>query len=272
MTHTTTAPSPRRLPRLAALAAWTELRSSLRAPEFAVGALGVPILLYAMFGLPNSSSLPGGTPVDLAMLVSICAYGTISMAIFVFGEDIAKDRGRGWTRTLRATPVPSFAYLAGKVGNALLLSALVVIALCALAAIAGGVRLEAGTWLALGGTMLGATILFAPLGFAIAFLVRPRAAMVIANLIFLPLAFASGFFLPLSELPEAVQVVAPFLPTFHFGQLAYPLVMSAGDVEVWTAVQTSSPWIHAAWLAGAALVLSLVAVAAARREGATARG
>lgn len=260
------------MPGLTALAIWTELRSSLRAPEFAVGALGIPILIYAMFGLPNSSSLPAGTPVDVAMLVSVCAYGTISMAIFVFGEDVAKDRGRGWTRTLRATPFPTRAYLAGKVGNALLLSLAVILALFALARFAAGVDLEPATWLRLGATMLAATMVFAPLGFAIAYLARPRAAVMVANLIFLPLAFASGFFVPLGELPEVVQNVAVYLPTFHFGQLAYPVVMPESDVAFWTATPASSPWLHVAWLAGAVLVFGLLAAMAARREGATARG
>ena len=272
MTSTSThARGPRMLP-LTALSIWTELRSSLRAPEFAVGALGVPILIYAMFGLPNSSSLPGGTPVDVAMLVSVCAYGTISMAIFVFGEDVAKDRSRGWTRTLRATPIPTPAYLAGKVGNALLLSTVVILALFALAGLAAGADLEPATWLRLGVTMLGATVVFAPLGFTIAYLARPRAAVMVANLIFLPLAFASGFFVPLSDLPEVVQNVAVYLPTFHFGQLAYPVVMPTSDVAFWTATPSSPPWLHLAWLGGAFLVLGLLAAVAARREGATARG
>ena len=58
--------------------------------------------------------------------------------------------------------------------------------------------------------MLAGVLAFSALGFAIALLARPRAAAVISNLIFLPLAFASGFFMPLSELPAAMRTIAPW--------------------------------------------------------------
>lgn len=258
---------------LTALAVWTELRASLRTPEFAVGAVGIPLLLYAMFALPNASSqLPAGSSVGLAMLVSMSAYGTISLAIFVFGEDVARDRGRGWTRTMRATPLPTAVHLVGKVGNAVLLATVVVVLMSLMAALAGGVQLTTATWLALAATMIAAVLVFAPLGFAIAFAVRPRAAAVIANLIFLPLAFASGFFVPLGELPAVLRRVAEYQPTFHFGQLAYRIVMPGADVEYWTAAETRPLWIHVVWVAGSAVALTAVALAAARREAVTRRG
>lgn len=257
---------------LMALAVHTELRASLRTPEFAVGAVAIPLVLYAMFGLPNESTLPGGTSVRLAMLVSIAAYGVVSLAIFVFGEDVAGDRGRGWTRTLAATPLQTRTYLAGKVGDAVVLAVLIVTALSLLAAFAGGVELDAGSWLALGATMVSAVLLFSPLGFAIAYLARPRAAAVVANLIFLPLAFASGFFFPLGELPDVIGTIAEVLPTFHFRQLAYRVVMPDGDVEFWSDTATRPLRIHAVWVLGYAVVLGAAALLAARREAVTRRG
>ncbi|TDE95800.1 ABC transporter permease [Occultella glacieicola] len=257
---------------LIAVSAVTEVRSKLRTPEFAVGAIAIPVLLYAMFGLPNAGVLPGGTTVRTAFVVSMAAYGVISLAIFTFGEDVAKDRGQGWLRTLRATPVPVWTYLVGKVASAVVLAALIVAAIGVLAATAGGVRLDAGTWVALAALMIAGVLLFAPLGFAIAFLVRPRAAAVISNLIFLPLAFASGFFMPLSELPEVLGDIARYLPTFHYGQLAYAVVMPAEDITYWTGVATSPAWVHLLWVFGSAVVLGAAALIAARREAVTARG
>lgn len=257
---------------LLALAAWTELRSSARSAEFAVGALGIPVLLYAMFGLPNVSELDGGTPLRTAMLVSLSAYGVVSLAIFTFGENVAKERGRGWTRTLRATPLPLGVHLLGKTVTAVAHAALIVVAMSVLAATAGGVDLPAGTWIAFAATMLAGVLAFSALGFAIALLARPRAATVISNLIFLPLAFASGFFVPLSELPATVRTIAPWLPTFHFGQLAYRIVMPADDVEDLTGVTTGSLATHLAWVAVATICLGGLALLAGRREALTRRG
>ncbi|MFS0703939.1 ABC transporter permease [Cellulomonas sp. 179-A 9B4 NHS] len=248
------------------------LRSSFRDAEFAVGAVAVPVLLYAMFGLPNASStLPGGTRIGLAMLVSLTAYGVVSLALFTFGENVAKDRGRGWLRTLRATPFPTGVYLSGTSLTAAVHAVLIVLSTGLLAATAGGVRLDAGRWLAFGAFMTAGVLLFSTLGFAIAFLARPRAATVVANLLFLPLAFASGFFMPLSELPAVMSDVAPYLPTFHFGQLAYGLVMPADDVVAFTGAATQPVAVHLAWVLGSAVLLGVVAVLAARREAVTRR-
>jgi ABC-2 type transport system permease protein len=257
---------------LLALATWTELRSCARNAEFAVGAVAIPVLLYMMFGLPNPNELDGGTTIRTAMLVSLSAYAIVSLAIFSFGENVARERGRGWTRTLRATPLPTSVHLVGKAIAAVAHAALIVVAMSVLAATAGDVDLPTTTWIAFGATMLAGLLAFSALGFAIALLARPRAATVISNLIFLPLAFASGFFVPLSELPATMRTIAPWLPTFHFGQLAYRTVMPAHDVEDLTGIATGPVAVHLAWVAAATIALAALAIAAGRREAVSRRG
>jgi ABC-2 type transport system permease protein len=258
---------------LLALQVVTEVRASLRTPEFAVGAVIIPVILYAMFGLANASSLlPDGTRIGLAMLLSLSCYGIVTLAIVVFGEDVAKDRGRGWLRTLRATPFPTSVYLGGKLGAALVHGLLISAAMAVLASTAGGVRLSLGEWAVFVALMLAGVVLFSPLGFAIAYLAKPKTAAVIANVVFLPLAFASGFFVPLSELPPVMGDIARYLPTYHFGQLVYPAFMPAGDVEGFTGASIQPAALHLAWVVGAAVLLGAAALLAARREAVTRRG
>ncbi len=258
---------------LLALQVATEVRASLRTPEFAVGAVIIPVLLYAMFGLTNASNvLPDGTRIGLAMLLSLSCYGVVTLAIVIFGEDVAKDRGRGWLRTLRATPFPTGVYLAGKLGAALVHGVLISLAMAVLAGTAGGVDLRPGTWAVFIALMLAGVVLFSPLGFAIAYLAQPRAAAVIANVVFLPLAFASGFFVPLSELPEVMGDIARYLPTYHFGQLVYRAFMPAGDIEAFTGAALQPVALHVAWVVGSAMLLGAAALLAARREVVTRRG
>jgi ABC-2 type transport system permease protein len=258
---------------LLAVQVLTEVRSSLRSPEFAVGAVMIPVILYAMFGLTNASNeLPGGTSFGLVMLLALSCYGIVTLAIVVFGEDVAKDRGRGWLRTLRATPFPTGVYLVGKLGAAVVHAVLIVVAMSLLAAFAGGVGMPVQDWLAFGAIMLTGVLVFSPLGFAIAYLAKPRAAAVIANFVFLPLAFASGFFVPLSQLPDAMRDIAQALPTYHFGQLVYRPFVPAADVEAFTGIATQPVGVHLAWVVGSAVVLGVLAMAAARREAVTRRG
>jgi len=196
----------------------------------------------------------------------------VALAITVFGEDVAKERGRGWVRTLYATVYPPAVHLAGKAGAALVHATLVVVAVGLLAALAGGVDLSPGQWLAFGAMLVSGVLIFSSLGFAIAYLARPRTATTLINVIFLPLAFASGFFVPLAELPNWVSRVAEYLPTYHFGQLAYRTVMPDESVVAFTGAATSPIWVHVLWVAGSAVALMALALWGARREAVTRRG
>lgn len=247
--------------------------AGLRTPEFAIGVIAVPVLLYAMFGLPNAANvMPAGTGVGAMMLVSLTCYGIVSLAIFAFGDEVAKERGRGWPRTLQATPVPAWAYLGGKLVMAVVYAALITAAMSLLAATAGGVSLPARAWLGFAGTMLGGVLAFSTLGFAVAYLARPRTATIITNLVFLPLAFLSGFFFPLSELPAVLRDLAPWLPTYHFGQLAWQRIAPVADAEAFTGIASPGTATHVAWLLGCTLVFGALALLGARREAATRRG
>ena len=57
--------------------------------------------------------------VALMLLASFGAYGIVSQAIFTFGVDAARERGQGWLRRVRATPMPMWAYFGAKVVSAL---------------------------------------------------------------------------------------------------------------------------------------------------------
>jgi ABC-2 type transport system permease protein len=251
-----------------------ELRRTARSVEFVIGAVALPVLLYAMFGLPSASTsnlLPGGAHVGTMMMVSLCAYGVVSLAIFTFGENVAKERGSGWIRTMRATPLPTWSHLVGKVAVALVGAVVIVGTTGTAAVLAGNVSLPPSTWLALTATLLAGVIAFSTLGFAIAYAVRPRAATAIANLVFLPLAFLSGFFVPLGELPPVLSDIAVWLPTHHFGQLAWLQVASAADVEAWTGTPVSGATFHLAWVVGATAIFGAVAALASRRTAVTRR-
>ena len=251
-----------------------ELRRAMRSIEFLIISIALPMLLYAMFGLPNAEPtnvLSDGSHVGTLMMVSLACYGVVSLAIFTFGEYVAKERARGWARTMRATPLPVWSNLAAKTVLAVLGAAAIVASIAALAVAAGNVRLDPVQWVRLVGVLLLGVLAFSTLGFAIAYATRPRAATAIANLIFLPLAFLSGFFVPLSELPEVLGDIAVWLPTYHFGVLAWLQVTGPEGVEAWVGTAPAVLGVHLTWVVGATIVFGGVALLAAHREGVTRR-
>lgn len=255
--------------RLALLAtqARCELVSTLRVPEFLIGVVAIPVMLFAMFGIPQARwELPDGTTVATMMMGGFGAFGLLSLVIFAFGVDIAAERGRGWLRLMRATPAPGWAYFGGKFATSLVVGCATLLALFCVAALAAQVRLPLERWLATFGVLLLGGLSLAPLGFALGFLARPRAASTIGNLVFLPLSFASGFFVPLRELPAFLRDLAPYLPTYHYGRLVWGTIAGPEAVEAYTGFAPTASWVHLLWLAATFAVFGLVAVWAHRRQ------
>lgn len=218
--------------------------------------LGLPLMLYAFFGLANGQSeyAPGVT-VATYMLASLGAYGVSSVMVFNFGLVIATERGGRWDALMRASPVPGAIYLAAKTLAAIVFGVLSLAALAAFAALAGNVRLDAAVWSGLTLALLFGCIPFIGMGFAMGYGFSPSSAPAAANLIFLFLAFASGLFLPLRQMPDIVQRIAPYLPTYHYGQLAWGRI----------GLEAEPPGTSIAWLAAYSVVLFAVAVWAYRR-------
>ncbi len=244
-----------------------ELVSNLRVPEFLIGVVAIPVMLFAMFGPPNARwSLPDGTLVSAMMMPGFGAFGLLSLVIFAFGVDIANERGKGWLRLMRATPAPGWAYFGGKLVTSVVVAAMMLLTLFVVAALIAQVRLPLERWLAIFVVLLLGGMSLAPLGFTLGFLARPRAASTIGNLVFLPLSFASGFFFPLNQLPEILRTLAPFLPTYHYGQLVWRVTASPEAVEAYTGIALGPAWVNLAWLVGTFVVFGLMAVWAYRRQ------
>jgi len=244
-----------------------EVRQNLRVPEYLVGVVGVPILLFAMFGLPEAGQiLPGGTDVGAMMFASMSCYAVVSLSIFTFGVDVAQERGKGWLRLLRATPMPMWAYFAGKLAMAVVFTAAILVLMGAVAVLAGGVDFDLVRLARACGVLLLGSVAFSTMGFALAFWTRPKAASAIGNLIFLPLAFLSGFFYTLGGLPDFLQELAPKLPTYHFGQLVWGQMAPAGDVVAFGSLDPGSVTSHLVPIAAMVAGFGLLTVLGYRRS------
>jgi ABC-2 type transport system permease protein len=243
-----------------------EVHQARRVPSFLIGVVAVPVMLYAMFGLPEAGQImAGGTDIGAMMFASLSCYGVVSLAIFTFGVDIAQERGKGWLRRLRATPMPMWDYFSGKCAMAVVYSPAILAATAAVA-VAGGVRFDPGRLARTCLVLVSGALAFSTMGFALAFWARPRAATAIGNLIFLPLAFASGFFYTLNALPSVLQDLAHYLPTYHFGQLVWNQLGPTADVVAFGSPAPDLLLVHLAWVVGCFAVFGVLATAGYRRD------
>jgi ABC-2 type transport system permease protein len=220
--------SERNLWRIYALEAKYELLKMMRLPMYAIPTLAFPLMFYLLFGVAMGGRSAG--PVSLAayLLATYGAFGIMGVALFGFGVGVAVERGQGWLLFKRATPMPPPAYFAGKLAMVVLFGTVLTASLFTLGATAGDVHMQAGQWAALAGVLIAGALPFGAFGLAIASWVGPNSAPAIVNVIYIPLAFASGMWVPMKALPRFFQALAPWLPSYHFSQLALG-VMGADD-------------------------------------------
>ena len=245
------------IPSMLLAQARSEFVTRWRIPAFSITSLVLPILFFTFFGLPFArQTFPGGVNVGAYLLASFAAYGVGNVMVYGFGIGVAIERGQKVDVLMRAMPIPPLVVIAAKVLNALVFSLIAIVALIVYGVFVGGVHQDLGVWVNVIARLLAGSLPFVGLGFAIGYGASPNAAPALANLIYLPLSFASGLFMPVSQMPGFVRTIAPYLPSYHYGQLA------------WSAVGAPAEPLHVslAWLAGYTVLFMGLALRAYRRE------
>jgi ABC-2 type transport system permease protein len=198
-----------------------EFLKLLRLRSYAISTIAFPVMFYAFFGLTmGRRSLGDSMPMARYLLGTYGAFGVIGACLFGVGAGLAVERGLGWLRLKRASPMPVLSYFVAKLFGSICFGAAVVGILFALGAIFGGVTMRADQWIVLAGALVAGSIPFCALGLAIGYFTSPNSAPGVVNMINLPMAFCSGLWIPIGYLPQFVQTLAPALPGYHFAQIA----------------------------------------------------
>jgi ABC-2 type transport system permease protein len=202
-----------------------ELRKMARLKQYSLSTICFPLMFYVFFGLAMAPSAAVGT-VSLSkyLLATYGAFGVMGASIWAFGAGVAAERGMGWLEVKRASPMPPAAYLVAKAAVSIVFGALVVTLLFALGAIFGNVRMPAGQWALLWIALVAGALPFGAIGLTIGSLAGPNSAPGIVNMVYLPMGFLSGLWMPIDFLPKALKQIAPFLPSYHFGQIGLAIL------------------------------------------------
>ncbi|MFN8509485.1 MAG: ABC transporter permease [Deinococcaceae bacterium] len=233
-----------------------ELLRLIRNPIFVVVTLLLPIMFFAMFGIPNAKEHFGQISVGQYMLVSYSAYSLMTLCLTSFGTGVANERGMGWHRLIRVAPVPFVYLFIAKAFTAVLLGLIGILGLTLFAGLVGGVTLAPLLAATIYAKLLLGMLTFSALGLAIGYRCSPISAPAISNIIFLGMSFTSGMFIPLQTAPKFLQDIAEYIPAYHFAQLGW-LSLSQN---------TTPQGIHWLWLVGYTIVFLWIAYQGYRKD------
>jgi len=195
---------------------WLEIKIFVREPLGVIGTVGVPLLIFVVFGRlfgsqvrQVSPGVPRVVSVDLPILASLLITASTMLSLVAI---IAIYREGGILRRLRATPLRPYTILTAHVLVKLLFTAVTLGAM-----ILAGRRfyaVDAGVPLvSFALALLFSTVSILSLGFVIASLVpTARFAQPLGALILYPMLGISGLFAPVASLPPMLRAVARVLP------------------------------------------------------------
>jgi ABC-2 type transport system permease protein len=206
-----------------------------------------PVVLLLIFGTvfgDQTVAVDGGietttyyVPAILTLAAISSTMQTLAMSLVIAREDGRLKRGRG-------TPMPAWVFIAGRVGNSIVVSVLMLALVAAIGRLLYGVPIpweRAPDLLVV--LVIGAAS-FCCLGIALTAAIPSQdAAAPIVNALLLPLYFLSGIFIPDSELPSGVIDFANHFPIRPFFQAFFDAyVPGSGPALAWDHLAVVAIW------------------------------
>ena len=176
-------------------------------------------------------------PAIITLSVISATMQNLAMSLVIAREDSRLKRGRG-------TPMPAWVFIAGRVGNSIVLALLMLALVAGIGRALYGVEIpwrQAPELLAV--LVIGAAA-FCCMGIALTAAIPGQdASAPIVNALLLPLYFLSGVFIPDDELPSGVIHFADAFPVRHFFEAFFEAyVPAAGAGVAWGHLAAVVAW------------------------------
>jgi ABC-2 type transport system permease protein len=215
-----------------------ENRAFWRNPAAAFFTFVFPLMFMVIFnvliGRGNGEASRFFTPAIIVFAVITATYTNLAMSV-------AMARDEGILKRMRGTPLPAWAYLAGRILHAVVIALLLVIIVAAFGAIFYGVPVPWTHLAELLLTLVLGAATFCALGLALtAFVPNADAAPAVVNATILPLLFISNVFIRLDGAPAWIDAVSGFFPVRHFADAM--LDVYAGSGFAWSDLGLLAAW------------------------------
>ena len=194
-----------------------------RNPPAAFFTFVFPLIFLVIFNLVFGNErieVDGGTTRASTFFVAgIAALSVVNGCFTGLAMSLAFLRDEGVLKRVRGTPLPAWAYLAGRIGFNVLLTVVLIVIVTSVGALFYGVDVPTSTLPAFLVTVAVGSAAFAALAFAInGFIPNAEAAPAVVNATVLPLLFISDVFIRSDDAPGWLGAVASFFPVSHLSQ------------------------------------------------------
>jgi ABC-2 type transport system permease protein len=178
-----------------------------------------PVMFLVLLGVivhGHTIHREGGIDATTYFVPAVITLAIVSATMVNLAMSLTILREGGILKRLRGTPLPSWVFIVGRIGNAFVTALLMFVLVTALGRALFGVAVPWSQLPALFATLLVGSASFCAMGMALTTIIPSReAAPAITNLVVFPLYFLSGVFIPESEIPSGVLNFADLFPIRH---------------------------------------------------------
>ncbi len=203
-----------------------------RNPAAVFFTVGFPVILLLIFATVfggQTIEVRGGietttyyVPAIITLAVISATMQNLAMTLVIAREDGRLKRGRG-------TPMPAWVFIAGRIGNSIVVALMMLALIAVLGRLLYGVAIPWGQLPEILVVLVVGAASFCCLGIALTAAIPSQdAAAPIVNALLLPLYFLSGVFIPDDELPDGVISFANHFPVRDFFQAFFDAYVPAG--------------------------------------------
>ncbi|MFH8836153.1 ABC transporter permease [Streptomyces sp. NPDC017868] len=213
-----------------------EVRRTLRDTGFAIGTIAVPVMMYLLFTNLGGQNEPEW---KAASMVGMAAYGALGAALSI-GTGVAEDKGSGWLRQLRITPMSPRQVVTGRAltGSVVVLPAILGVLLAG--GLFNGVHLAAWQWAVVTLALWLGSLPFTLLGIGNGYRLTAQTTGVANIACNLGLAVLGGLWFPVSLFPGWLQSLSAYTPTNRFAEIG--VSVTAGHAPGATALAVIVAW------------------------------
>lgn len=191
-----------------------------------------PVILFFIFAVifgGQTVDVRGGiktttyyVPAIITLSIISATMQSLAMSLVIAREDGRLKRGRG-------TPMPPWVFIAGRIGNSIVVALIMMALLALIGRVAYGVPIPWSQLPEIVVVLVIGAASFCCLGIALTAAIPSQdAAAPIVNALLLPLYFLSGVFIPDDQLPNGVIHFADAFPIRHFFEAFFNVYIPAG--------------------------------------------
>lgn len=195
-----------------------------RNPYYLFWSLFMPIIFYVIFTNVLNSDLPDQNLWNTHFLMSITSFSVMGSAIMTLGIRMVQERSQGWTTFMKVTPLSGTVYFLAKMIGQTMIHVLSIVLIFLAGVLINDVTLPAMDWILSGLWILLGSLPFLGIGVLVGTMKRVDTASGVSNVVYMLLAITGGMWMPMEQLPKAIQTMGSWLPAYNYGNGAWEII------------------------------------------------